>query len=52
MIKVLIVILYLCAGYFGGRVFGYGGLLEIFIWPVVVPIAAWMRRRDKEAGSD
>ncbi|MCD7819878.1 MAG: hypothetical protein LUH07_12655 [Lachnospiraceae bacterium] len=48
MIKAIFVIIYLCAGYFGGRVFGYGGLLEIFIWPVVVPIAAWMRHKNKK----
>lgn len=43
MVKEIIVVLYLCAGYFGGRVFGYGGLLEIFIWPVVVPVAAYVK---------
>ncbi len=48
MAKAIIVILYLCAGYFGGKAFGYGGLLEIFIWPVVVPIAAWIRHKEAD----
>ncbi|MCD8124254.1 MAG: hypothetical protein LUE23_04345 [Lachnospiraceae bacterium] len=48
MSKILFSAVYICIGRLMGWIIGYGGLIETLTWPLIVPLAVWLRGKEDD----